>query len=63
MEKEERQHHAFLYWLGTVILRREKDASGNVSIDDDHELLEKAFRAGWSWGKTFAEGPDPPEVT
>lgn len=50
------KHQAFLHWLGTLILKREKEAPGQpVDIPGGLDLLEDAFRSGWSWGKNLAQ--------
>lgn len=36
----------FLEWYGGVLVERAAGA-GEVSMDDDHELLRSAFVAGW----------------
>ena len=53
MKKEEKQHQAFLHWLGCLLLRREHD--GRADLPDDLDLLEDAFRAGWGWGEALTE--------
>ena len=44
------QQDGFLYFYGCVVLER----GDNPRIDDDTDLLERAFKAGWNWGKQDA---------
>ena len=57
MKEEDQQHQAFLSWYGELILERKKKSSYKrpVKIDDNHALLERAFRAGWSWAETLEQ--------
>lgn len=49
---EGKQHQAFLGWYGSIILARWAEVPV-VDITDDHELLERSFRAGWTWGEAM----------
>ena len=56
MNKEEMQKHAFQAWCGHILMERHKaHPEAPVKIDDDYELLERAFRSGWAWGERQAE--------
>ena len=61
----DQQRFVFNVFLGRLILERQEDVAvekkGGVYIGDlhdCHELMERAFLAGWAWGNPAAESEE-----